>query len=82
MYLYKLEIPKMYLINFNFAENTTARVSADLRSLYSVSSIDDYELLKKQVTESMMIASALESTLRPAKLATGGQVGGVFRVIL
>lgn len=40
------------------------KIGSDLRSLYAVGSLDDYELLKKQVSESQGILAAIEAVLK------------------
>ena len=40
------------------------RIGSDLRCLYAIGALDDYELLKKQVNESNNILVAVEAVLR------------------
>ena len=43
---------------------SSVRVDSDLRQLYAIGKIDDYELLKKEVAESKVVLSAIERRLQ------------------
>ncbi len=43
---------------------TSVRVGSDLRTLYAIGEIDDYELLKKEIAETNIIIGGLEVLLR------------------
>ena len=54
------------------------RVGADLRCLYAIAEIDDYELLKRDVGESISVLSNMDvrikDRLRNCKVSTPAQV--------
>ena len=55
-----------------------SRVGADLRCLYAIGEIDDYELLKKYIGESISVLSTMDvkikERLRNCKLSSPAQV--------
>ena len=42
----------------------SSRVGADIRSLYAICAIDDYELLKKEIGESNILLCSMEALLK------------------
>ena len=61
-----------------FADESPNRVGADLRCLYAVGEIDDYELLKRDIGESISVLSNMDirikDRLRNCKVSTPAQV--------
>lgn len=41
-----------------------SRVGADIRSLYAICEIDDYELLKKEIAESNIIFTSMSAVIK------------------
>lgn len=63
----------------DFLDSTAVRVGADLRQLYAIGELDDYELLKKEIAESHNILNGMESRIREKlnkyKHTSQGEVG-------
>ena len=71
-----LALRKLRLLGF--ADESPNRVGADLRCLYAVGEIDDYELLKRDIGESLSVLSNMDirikDRLRNCKVSTPAQV--------
>ena len=62
---------KFVLFCFNVGMSPN-RIGSDLRCLYALGALDDYELLKKQVAESNSILAAMDTLLRERLCAFRG----------
>ena len=54
----------MYLCIFVFLVNSPVRISSDLRSLFAIGKLDDYELLRKENNEMSYVVRNLQARLR------------------
>jgi hypothetical protein len=64
-FILHITVPGYSIFNFlSLAGLSPSRIGSDLRCLYSVGALDDYELLKKQVAESQSVLAAAEAIIK------------------
>ena len=61
--------------------STTVRVGSDLRQLYAIGELDDYELLKKEISESHSILNGMECRIRDRMRSYSQRSQGEVRVL-